>query len=126
MNREYGEVVRAMLRALTDDGPMTSSELCKRVNSTHDKSARVISGLLRASARYPVKRIYIQGYVFDAEGARRYPRAVYALGDYPNAVKPKVSKAANAKRWRDRKKLRVNSVWALGTRVKDRLKAKTP
>jgi hypothetical protein len=123
MIRGYGEVVSAMLEALTHDGPMTAVELCESVGSTRDKSVRVITALLRPSARYPVPRVHIREYVFDAEGARRYPRAVYAIGALLNAVKPKPSKSDNAKRWREGRKLRVNSVWALGTKVKERLRS---
>ena len=115
-----GAVVKSMLAALEEVGPMTACELCEYIGTTHSKSARVLSGLTRASVRRP-KRVHIKSYVFDAEGARRYPRAVYAIGDLPDTKKPKSSDSTNAKRWREKKKVRVNSVWALALNVKERL-----
>jgi hypothetical protein len=119
MNGRTG-VVAAMLAALEELGPMTGSELCEAIGSTHVESGRMINIITHAGKTVP-KRAYVQGYTYDGEGQRRYPRAIYALGDKPNVPKPKRDVAANSRRWRERKQMRVNSVWALGLGAKKKL-----
>lgn len=62
------------------------------------------------------KQLYIQSWTMEGYG-RRYPRPVYALGDKPDARKPKpVSASERAKQYRQRRKVpqAANSVftWA--------------
>lgn len=115
-------IIQDLLTALHDFGPMTSVEWCKAAGTSTTKSGRLITSLTHALVRIP-KRVYIIRYIFDCEGLRRYPRAVYAIGDKNDAAKPVSSCAENTKRWRESKKRRVNSVWSLGLNVKARLRA---
>lgn len=70
------------------------------------------------------KQIYITGWVYDAEGQRRYPRAIYAIGSKPDAKKPKASALDNRRRY-DRKRhamFSMNSVFNMG-KSRDTLRA---
>jgi outer membrane usher protein FimD/PapC len=81
---------------------------------------RTIIGAIvgRMSRRTPQsgKRLHIIGWTYDTEGQRRYPRAIYAIGDKPNATKPKSDVKENRRRYREnvRKKYTANSVFNLG------------
>ena len=106
-----GPIVLGILAALERDGPMTRAALCRTIGRTPYEVASVVSRLNRPLKLQP-KRIHVVGYVYDEEGSDiAYPRAVYAIGDGPDARKPAPDRKAVAKRWRDRKKLKVNSVW---------------
>ena len=58
----------------------------------------------------------IAQWVYDHEGQKRYPRAVYAWGNYPDAAKPERDTRATHQRHRAKKRLlsAVNSVFNLG------------
>ena len=112
----YGDSAKAILEALTDLGPMTRTEL-ERIVHEEVKSkciSPIISRLHKTTPRMG-KQIYIQGYVYDAEGGRRYPRAIYALGALPDAPKPKASHKENRRRYDAKKKAMFskNSVFHL-------------
>ena len=111
----WGDVSAQVLALLRDVGPMSRSEICAHLGRDKDGVSSVVSRLGRASIKWP-KRIYVQAYVFDQEGERRYPRAVYALGDRPDARKPAPDPAANKSRyWANRKlRLRGSSVFTWG------------
>jgi len=115
MRHEWGDVASEILRMLAENGPMSRSEICDHIG--RDKAA-IASIVSRLSSRTPRagKRIHIAHYVYDMEGERRYPRAVYALGDKPDKPKPKPNPAANkARYWANRaSRLRTNSVFHLG------------
>lgn len=114
MNK-YGDVVDKIIAALEQCGPMTRTEICAEVGEDRMTISSVVSRLAKATKRKP-KRVYITHYVYDMEGERRYPRAVYDLGDKEDARKPKASTKAN--RQRSDAKRRVintcNSVFNLG------------
>jgi len=111
---KYGQIVQQILDALQTCGPMTRTELCQHINVDRGTTAAVVSRLLRPSPKYP-KRVYIKGYVYDQEGERCYPRAVYDLGDKPDAKKPKADKLGVKRRYVERKKMKyaTNSVFNL-------------
>jgi len=110
-----------MLKALEEFGPMTSVEICAAIGTTTRKSGGILCRLMRASVTKP-KRVYIAAWTNDAEGARRYPRAIYALGDKKDKPMPPVSNAENQRRYRQKKAKQVNSVFQLGTPIKYRMK----
>lgn len=114
MTAPYGTIVAQMLRVLASLGPMTNSELCAELKQDKEKVGAVLNRMNKASPKMP-KRVYIIRYVYDADGARRYPRAVYSIGDKQNAPKPKADVNANRRRHRAKRALRVNSVFMLGT-----------
>ena len=113
MRAAFGEVTANMLKALQDIGPMTCIEICRHLGLPKEKVGAILSRLKEASPQVP-QRVHIKAYVYDAEGMRRYPRAVYTLGPGKHAKKPKSDIKANRRRYEDKKKRRVNSVWMLG------------
>lgn len=98
---------------------MTMAEVCDVTGLDKYNAAAILQGLNNASARKP-KRIYIVKYVFDHEGARRYPRAVYDIGDKPDAPKPKSDERQIKRRYRAAKKarLKANFVFNLAQSVR--------
>lgn len=99
MTTKRGAIVREILRMLEEEGPMTRSEICSRLSRAKDEVAAIVS---RLNKRSPVagKRIYIKEYVYDMEGERMYPRAVYALGSAKDAPKPiPDQKAVKRRHW---------------------------
>jgi hypothetical protein len=115
------QVAEEMLRALAEIGPMTTIELCQHIGTTKDKSGSIMGRLMKPSVTKP-KRVYIFGWTHDAEGARRYPRAIYAAGDKKDKPMPAISHAANQRRYREKKSQMVNSVFQLGVPIKMRFK----
>lgn len=115
MKVERGAIVRAIMQMLHEEGPMTRAEICKRLGRSKDEIAAIVS---RLHKRSPVsgKRIYIREYVYDMEGERYYPRAVYAAGDRPDAKRPVADQKEVKRRYwaRSQLKLRANSVFNLG------------
>ncbi|CAB4151767.1 hypothetical protein UFOVP601_33 [uncultured Caudovirales phage] len=113
-----------ILQLIEDEGPMSRAEICARLNLDKERSSAVVSRLNKPGARTP-KRVYVCAYVYDMEGERYYPRAVFALGDLPDKPKPKVDLLAVRKRSREKlKKLRTaNFVFhlALPRRVYERM-----
>lgn len=87
---------------------MTMAEVCEVTGLDKHNAASILMGLNNVSARKP-KRVYIVKYVFDHEGARRYPRAVYDIGDHEDARKPKADERANKRRYRAAKKVRMKA-----------------
>jgi len=77
---------------------------------------------MKASPLKP-KRVYIFGWTHDAEGARRYPRPIYAIGDKKDKPMPKASPAENQRRYKQKKSKMVNSVFQLGVPIKMRFKS---
>lgn len=107
-----GKLVSAILGALERDGPMTRAAISKAIGADRLVVSAVVSRLSRVLPSRP-KRIYVSHYVYDEEGARtNYPRAVYALGDLPDVKRPKPQpREVIARRYRQRRKVKVSSVW---------------
>lgn len=114
-----------ILRKLEEEGPMTRAEICQATGLGHDYTSAIISRLARPTATLP-KRIYVASYVFDAEGKRRYPRAVYAIGDKRDARKPKPDRTAVHRRFRERRRGLIAGAsvftWGLTRREVDAVK----
>lgn len=103
-----------ILDTLRDFGPMTRAELEHYMGMPHAALSGLTTSLRKATKTLP-KRIHITEWVYDQEGQRRYPRAVLALGNYPDAKKPVRDVKENQRRFRikKRKQLAVNSVFNL-------------
>ncbi len=122
---KHGELSSAIIKALIEHGPMTASEICEAVGKDRDSSRSAISRLLRPQKVIP-KRLHILHYIHEAEGERVYPRAVYALGDMPDAPKPKRKTHTELQRaWRERRAARITSVFDLGLNQKKRIQLTT-
>jgi len=95
--RKYGYLVQQIEKALSDLGAMTGAELCQELGVDKPELSAVVSRMTRPSKTMP-KRIYVVGYTFEHETHdRRYPRAIYALGDFPDKPKPKPSRIDNVR-----------------------------
>lgn len=83
----YTGATDAILRLLAEYGPMTRAEIDRELPGYRNLSSLV--SLLTSERPANPRRAHICGWVWDTEGMREYPRAVYALGDKPNAKRPK-------------------------------------
>ena len=84
--KAYGSTVSDIVNVLTEHGPLTRSEICYQIGLDRMNCSAVITRMSKASVKTP-KRLYISGYTHDSETGRRYPRAIYDLGDKPDAKK---------------------------------------
>jgi hypothetical protein len=123
MRKGYGDRVRVILDTLAEYGPMTMNEVREIVNVPKNSVAATLSSLHRNRPQMG-KRIHVKTYVFDAEGSRRYPRAVYALGDLPDAIKPKSDEKEIKRRYLQNRKRKytMNSVFNMG-KTRDQIRA---
>ena len=100
--------------ALAACGPLTGRELGAFFQ---ESSQQDVSAMISSMRRLAKKQVYVFRYERHAtDSTRDYLRAVYALGDKPDARKPRpMSNAERCKRHKVRKALpRVpNSVFAL-------------
>lgn len=109
-----GRVVRAVTAHLQVCQEATAMDIAQQ----HGIDRYVVLEALRRMAR-PTKdgqkRAHVVRYVYDQEGARPYPRAVYALGDGIDAPRPKPDKKAikSAYYRRCEAKAKCNSVFNL-------------
>lgn len=123
MRAEYGELTKLVLDALKSYGPMTQAEICVTVGLTKERLGNVVSRL-HYNAPKVGKQIHIVKYVYDAEGMRRYPRAVYAIGFGIDALKPKSDKKAIKRRYEEKRRrmFSMNSVFNMA-KTRDQVRA---
>lgn len=113
MRKKPGTIIKNITAILTEQGPMTTSELCEAMKLDKDEVSSVLSRMKLKLPKRP-QRVHVIGYTHDAEGSRRYPRAIYAIGEGDNAEHPKPDKKAIRRRYDANKKKKINSVWMLG------------
>jgi hypothetical protein len=115
--KPYGSTVARITSCLETYGPMTRSEICFHIGMDRMNCSAVITRMSKAGAKTP-RRIYISGYTHDSEYGRRYPRAIYSVGNLPDAQKPnkQASRRENRKRSDKRRKVHntMNFVFNLG------------
>lgn len=111
----YGETSTKILKIISEYGPMTRQEVCVHLDTNRMYVSAIIT---RMTKNTPVagKRLYVDSYVYDSEGQKRYPRAVYAVGDKPDAKRPKPDHKETRRRYNAnlRKRMTGNSVFNLG------------
>lgn len=111
-----GDTVRRIMYGLAEEGPMTLQDLVRLTGVEKEILHTVLRPMMRPTKRpaYP-KRIYICQWVYDQEGQKRYPRPMYALGNFPDAERPVADRKANDKRRRDKRRVMrtTNSVFNL-------------
>ena len=121
--RDYGSTVARVLALIEECGPMSRAEIGDHLGIDRRQLSSVVSRMAKTSPRTP-KRLYIARYVYDMEGQRTYPRAVYAIGDKPDARKPAPDPLGAKRRYNAKVKLRhtANFVFnlALPRRVYER------
>jgi hypothetical protein len=123
--RQYGESTTAVLNALRQCGPMTRVELDAATGISKSQLSPTVSRMNKNTPKVG-KQIFIVDWVYDAEGGRRYPRAVYAIGNGEDARKPKANVKANKKRYEAKRRtmFSTNSVFNLGL-TRDQVRAQT-
>ena len=95
--RPHGAIVDLILQALAQR-PMTRAEICEFTGIDHNVIAPVVTRMSKPSPQRP-QRIHIKTYTDELDGMKRYPRAVFALGQGINARKPKRDLRANKRRY---------------------------
>lgn len=110
--------IRQALEALKT-GPMTSAEIADAIGVNRHLASQIMLKLIKKSQKCP-QRAYIRQWVYDHQGQRKYPRAVYAIGARPNAPKPARDQLARKKEYEARKKsiLKTSSVFRLAVSLK--------
>lgn len=113
---QAGSAMWLIVHALAEHGPMTMIELAKHV------------GLKPDSIRPPLSiqckngRLFVVQYRRDNDGGHTYIRALYGLE--PPAKKPtkpaRFTCSESTRRYRNKKRVKVNSVFALGTPTAER------
>ena len=107
-----GKHVIRVLEAFAEFGRMTAQEFADWADiSRYDAHAVLIRMNKRTKAGE--KRIHIAAWVHEHDGARRYPRPVFALGDSRDKRKPKPDTRAIRVRHEAKKNklFRMNSVF---------------
>jgi hypothetical protein len=106
--------VMLFLKHLRENGPATASEVADALGISRKHAAAAAHVLLQTSPVHG-QRAHVIGYVWDHEGARRYPRPVIAPGPGKSVKRPKVDLQARYKReYQARKNRSISSVWSLG------------
>jgi hypothetical protein len=106
-------VIKA-LEALQEFGRMTAQEFADMADISRYDAHAVLSRMNKRTVAGE-KRIHVADWTYGHDGARRYPRPVYALGDRPDKTKPKADVAANRRRYEQGKNrmYRMTSVFNL-------------
>lgn len=115
-------VRQQIIDLLTASGPMTQRELAEELGLEID----LLRGYIGALRQRSPGVLYVHSYRRDEDGGRLYPRALWAVGNEPDAKRPKpLPKTVYNKRGKDKMKTRVASVFHLGVVNKtNQLKAK--
>lgn len=111
----YGSISAAILKIVQEFGPMTRQEIGDQLEMDRMYVSAIITRMTKDTVKAG-KRLYVERYVYDSEGQKRYPRAVYAAGSEPCAKRPKADQKANRRRYVAglRKRMTGNSVFNLG------------
>ena len=104
---------KTITKALQEFGQLTGAELAEITGIDKDL-VHATTQRMRIQLRSMPKRIHITAWTNDDENGRSYPRPVYALGDKPDAAKPKSNPKKTKMAYEARQKVKVNSVWMLG------------
>jgi hypothetical protein len=115
-----GHVVIPTLAAIHEFGELTAQELADYLDIGRYDAHAVLNRMAKRT-KAGVKRLHIVRWIEEHEGARRYPRAVFAIGDKPDAPKPRSNPAEVKRRYEQRRRLRntTNSVFNLGLSRKE-------
>jgi len=110
-----GTLVSKAWEALHEFGKITAQEFADYADiGRYDAHAALSKMNKRTKAG--VKRIYIADWTYNHDDARRYPRAVFMIGDKPDKSKPKPNVKENRRRSEAHrnKTFRMNSVFNMG------------
>ena len=107
-----GSHILKIWEALAEFGKITAQEFADYADiGRYDAHAALSKMNKRTKAG--VKRIYIADWTYEHDDARRYPRAVFMVGDKPDKPKPKPSIRENRRRSEAKRNkiMRMNSVF---------------
>ena len=107
-----GTLIAKAWEALHEFGKITAQEFADYADiGRYDAHAALSKMNKRTKAG--IKRIYVVDWTYDHDDARRYPRAVFMIGDKPDKPKPKPDVAANRRRseLKRNRTFRMNSVF---------------
>lgn len=110
-----GVLVTKAWEALEEFGKITAQEFADYADiGRYDAHAALNKMNKRTKAG--IKRIYVADWTYVHDDARRYPRAVFKLGDKPDKPKPKPNVKENRRRSEAHrnKTIRMTSVFNLG------------
>jgi DNA-binding Lrp family transcriptional regulator len=104
-------VIKA-LEAFAEFGRLTAQEFADYADiGRYD--AHAVLNRMNKRTKAGVKRIYVADWTYEHDDARRYPRAVFMLGDKEDKKKPKPNLRENRKRSETNRnaQFRMNSVF---------------
>lgn len=105
----------SMRELLATVGPLTTAEAAAFFPGSSAQNVAAVLSTMRTGAH---KQVYIAEWTRDNGHGKEYLRAVYALGDKPDARKPRrISNAESCKRWKAKRAIPkvANSIWNWGT-----------
>ena len=105
-----GSHVTKVLEALETFGQITAQEFADYADiGRYD--AHAVLNRMNKRTKAGVKRIYVFDWTYDHDNARRYPRAIFKLGDLSDKRKPK----PNVKENRRRSELKRNTTFRMSS-----------
>ena len=107
-----GSHVIKVLEALETFGQITAQEFADYADIGRYDAHAVLNRMAKRT-KAGVKRLYVADWTYEHDDARRYPRAVFMVGDKPDKRKPKPDVRENRRRSEHKaiKTLRMNSVF---------------
>lgn len=127
MNRPHGTTVSSVIELLETQGPMTAFEIARRLGQPRNNIASVLVRLCTPSRTLP-KRVHIASWTREVPEGRYLLRAVYDVGDEPDAKRPApISSKESTRKYRAKQDLvqRKNFVFNLGApRIRRKTDAK--
>ena len=98
--------------ALHEFGKITAQEFADYADIGRYDAHAVLNRMAKRT-KAGEKRIHIANWTYDHDDARRYPRAIFMIGDKPDKPRPKPDVAANRRRseLKRNRTFRMNSVF---------------
>lgn len=98
--------------ALHEFGKITAQEFADFADIGRYDAHAVLNRMAKRT-KAGEKRIHIANWTYDHDDARRYPRAIFMIGDKPDKPRPKPDVAANRRRSELKRNttFRMNSVF---------------
>lgn len=107
-----GSHVTKVYEALNEFGQITAQEFADYADiGRYD--AHAVLNRMNMRTKAGEKRIFVFDWTYDHDAARRYPRAIFKIGDRPDKPKPKPNLRENRRRSETNrnKVFRMNSVF---------------
>jgi hypothetical protein len=107
-------VIRA-LEAFAEFGRLTAQEFSDFAD-IHRYDAHAVLNRMNKRTKAGEKRIHVADWTYAHDDARRYPRPVFMLGDFPDKPKPKPNLRENRRRSEHKtiNAIRMTSVFNMG------------